>query len=601
MAGIVVSMGLVAAPASAAVGDLTFEACETGSLETGPDPPGSGACSAGDTILTNGGNTGYDTLESAAVSPDRRSVYAVAGEDDAIIRFDRDTSTGELSFASCFTGETETATASDCEAIPGAASLGADSGMDDPEGVTVSPDGTSVYVTTRNDDSIVHFSRDPSTGFISFEGCISGDTGTGPLPGSGACTLSGSATAGGTNSGFDDLKTKRVAISADGQSVYAAAEFDSAVLRFSRNTSTGELTYQGCITGETASNTACAAIGDATASGFASGLAQPRWIQLDPADESLYVASAADHALARFTRNQTTGALTYRGCITGDTNAGPTGSGACATIPSASTGGFASGLSNPRAVAVSPDGADVYVTGSNDSAISRFDRAASSGALTYRGCITGDEQVGPSGSGACSLSPTATANGIGSGLQHTRSLDISFDGRSLYTSAQNDATVMWLDRDLADGALSFGGCLTGNTAIGPCDPVPTAAMFGQGSGLADLESATVSPDGRSVYGTAAFDDAISLFSRERDLDAPNTRLTKKPKKETTKRKANFRFKSNEAGSTFECKLDRKKFKLCDSPFKKKVKVSKHKFKVRAIDSAGNVDPTPAKRKWKVVE
>jgi len=26
---------------------------------------------------------------------------------------------------------------------------------------------------------------------------------------------------------------------------------------------------------------------------------------------------------------------------------------------------------------------------------------------------------------------------------------------------------------------------------------------------------------------------------------------------------------------------------------------KHKFLVRAIDAAGNVDPTPAKRKWKV--
>lgn len=59
--------------------------------------------------------------------------------------------------------------------------------------------------------------------------------------------------------------------------------------------------------------------------------------------------------------------------------------------------------------------------------------------------------------------------------------------------------------------------------------------------------------------------------------------------------------SDEANSTFECKLDKKDFKSCDSPYKKKVKVGKHKFKVRAIDPAGNVDPSPARYSWKVVK
>ena len=86
-----------------------------------------------------------------------------------------------------------------------------------------------------------------------------------------------------------------------------------------------------------------------------------------------------------------------------------------------------------------------------------------------------------------------------------------------------------------------------------------------------------------------------------DTTAPETKITKKPKKRTTKRKAKFGFKSSEAGSTFQCKLDRKKFKTCSSPYKKKVKVGKHKFKVRAIDAAGNVDPKPAKFKWRVLE
>ena len=84
-------------------------------------------------------------------------------------------------------------------------------------------------------------------------------------------------------------------------------------------------------------------------------------------------------------------------------------------------------------------------------------------------------------------------------------------------------------------------------------------------------------------------------------DPPQTTITKKPKKKTTKRTAKFKFTSDEAGSTFQCKLDRKKFKSCDSPYKKKVKPGKHKFQVRAIDPAGNVDPSPAKYRWRVKE
>ena len=33
---------------------------------------------------------------------------------------------------------------------------------------------------------------------------------------------------------------------------------------------------------------------------------------------------------------------------------------------------------------------------------------------------------------------------------------------------------------------------------------------------------------------------------------------------------------------------------------KRLKKGKHKFQVRAIDAAGNVDPSPAKDKFKVV-
>ncbi len=86
-----------------------------------------------------------------------------------------------------------------------------------------------------------------------------------------------------------------------------------------------------------------------------------------------------------------------------------------------------------------------------------------------------------------------------------------------------------------------------------------------------------------------------------DTNPPETTITKAPKRESQKAKARVGFTSSEAGSGFMCKLDKRKFKPCDSPFKKEVDVAKHEFRVFAIDQAGNEDPTPAKAKFKRVE
>ena len=85
-----------------------------------------------------------------------------------------------------------------------------------------------------------------------------------------------------------------------------------------------------------------------------------------------------------------------------------------------------------------------------------------------------------------------------------------------------------------------------------------------------------------------------------DTDPPGTKITKGAPNKTEKSKVKFKFRSDEAGSTFECKLDNKRWKSCTSPKKIKVDEGRHKFKVRAIDAAGNVDPSPAKDKFKVV-
>lgn len=81
--------------------------------------------------------------------------------------------------------------------------------------------------------------------------------------------------------------------------------------------------------------------------------------------------------------------------------------------------------------------------------------------------------------------------------------------------------------------------------------------------------------------------------------APNTTIKKKPRPRSAKRLATFTFASDQAGSTFQCKLDKKPFKPCRSPFKAKVKPGRHVFRVRAVSSAGLADPIPAIFPWRV--
>jgi hypothetical protein len=83
--------------------------------------------------------------------------------------------------------------------------------------------------------------------------------------------------------------------------------------------------------------------------------------------------------------------------------------------------------------------------------------------------------------------------------------------------------------------------------------------------------------------------------------APDTTVTKAPKKKSTKRKATIAFTSGVGGSTFTCAVDKKAAGPCTSPFKKKYKVGKHQVVITATSPAGIVDPTPVTVKFKVTK
>lgn len=88
---------------------------------------------------------------------------------------------------------------------------------------------------------------------------------------------------------------------------------------------------------------------------------------------------------------------------------------------------------------------------------------------------------------------------------------------------------------------------------------------------------------------------FEVVPRPPDTLAPETRIDKRY---LAVGKARFWFAANETAS-FLCRLDKGEFKLCSSPrFYKRLKAGKHTFKVKAVDTAGNADTTPAVARFK---
>ncbi|HYQ79033.1 MAG TPA: right-handed parallel beta-helix repeat-containing protein [Solirubrobacterales bacterium] len=86
-----------------------------------------------------------------------------------------------------------------------------------------------------------------------------------------------------------------------------------------------------------------------------------------------------------------------------------------------------------------------------------------------------------------------------------------------------------------------------------------------------------------------------------DTTPPWTTILKRPSRTSTARTAKFRFGSNEPEARFLCKLDGMQAKACSSPATyRKLTPGWHRFKVWAIDAAGNRAKRPAEWKFRVI-
>jgi DNA-binding beta-propeller fold protein YncE len=170
----------------------------------------------------------------------------------------------------------------------------------------------------------------------------------------------------------------------------------------------------------------------------------------------------------------------------------------------AGTCGTARALEGPgpfmgsRAIAVSPDGRNVYVASSESNAVAIFKRSKKTGKLTQlsgkAGCIAAE------GAGGC-----ATAVG----LDGPNSVAVSADGRNVYATSRNSSSITAFRRSPKTGMLAqlpgAEGCLTQL-------PQPTP-ICGSGRALLGPDVVVVSGDGKNVYAGSFFGNAVAVFAR----------------------------------------------------------------------------------------
>jgi DNA-binding beta-propeller fold protein YncE len=329
-------------------------------------------------------------------------------------------------------------------------------------------------------------------------------------------------------------------VSPDGRHVYVAAYGSHAVAVFARGRRTGLLEQlpgrRGCVRHRR---------GRGCASGRALG--GPASIAISPDGRNVYVAAAGSDALSVFARNLRTGVLRQLSGPSGCVSARP--GGGC-TVGRA--------LNEPTSVAVSPDGARVYLAGRRfPSGVAVFARASdgslgqlggTGGCVSHRGGLgcsaargmSAPEEVlvtpdsrhvlvagsrsnavavlrsGPAGlsqaDGAAGCISRAGDEGCAAGreLRGPVDLAISADGRSVYSASSIADGVAVLTRDRVTGALTQSsrrtGCISQGGSGGRCEP---------GEALDEVWGIAVSPDGRNVYAVSSKVNMLGAMARDR--------------------------------------------------------------------------------------
>ena len=259
------------------------------------------------------GENGVDGLRGArevAISSDGNHVYAVGAADDGISWYDRNATTGALTFRA-FLKDNQN---------------GRD-GLNGAQSLSISPDGKNIYVAGREEDAVSWVDRNTTSGEITFNGFLKN----------------------GNNNVTHLNFPVSVRVSSDGKHVYIVGREDNAISWFERNATNGDLTFSGFV--------------ENGANGI-SNLLAPENLILTSGGDFLYVSSPDANATLCFSRDSTTGNLTYLSSVVDGVNG-------------------VSGIKGAYFLSLSPNEEHLYVSAKTDYSIAWFDRNGSSGALSY--------------------------------------------------------------------------------------------------------------------------------------------------------------------------------------------------------------------------
>ncbi|MFJ5436709.1 beta-propeller fold lactonase family protein [Pectobacterium brasiliense] len=354
------------------------------------------------TLFYNAGTlSGYNERVSAiSVSQDGKTLLVTGSEGNnnsgkTYLRvYARDAETGELTLLQSFTqGEQDDPSTPAIEV----------NGLNTITMLAQSKDGSSVYVAGGSGSaySLVQFSRDATTGQLSYVGIV--------------------ATQGLNGVSGLDAAVSEIVMSDDGTSLYAingvtptdGLTNKNAVVFFSRDTSSGALTFVGSLVG---SDTI--------------PLKSPSGIVLSSDGTSAYISNLGNNSITVLSRDAETGALDYVTTINKSTIAADTNS---AEIPPDDR--YLNGLQD---IVISPDNRFVYVSSNSQGTVSIFSRDVDTGALTYAGTLD-----------------LYSAGHIPANALSLRELVMSEDGSALYVAAFGSKSLLVFGRDSDSGALTY--------------------------------------------------------------------------------------------------------------------------------------------------
>ena len=435
---------------------------------------GSDSCiAAGDSECPTTNGTGLSGSGDLAVTPDGQNVYVIGESDDAIAEFTRN-SNGSLAEVDCI---------ADIDAEGSTCDTASADGLNGPDAIVISPNSDNVYVAARDDDGnndIAEFKRNDD-GTLTELGCIAESSDTSN------CTDHNA-------SGLQEVAVA-LAMSPDGDNLYAADEDGQAIAEFSVN-SDGTLTQlsgaNACIQDANADSEEC--------SSTANGISEVNGIVVSPNGQNVYTSGFTnggneEGTIAELTRNLDDGSLSQDDPVD------------CVQDPALEDEGCGStavgidGISQP---VMSPDGKNLYTASQFiGGPIAEF-AVNSDGSLSQLAAPNDCIQEVDSGLGC-----GTEGQGIASGWE----LAMSSDGEDVYAAAPNDQCddncedVAEFTRN-ADGTLtqlaSPDNCIQDQAADGDeCDNENGLGLGGQG--------VAISSDGTSVYVTGQND--VAEFAR----------------------------------------------------------------------------------------